>query len=111
MASASGPNVSTSDSRTLRSSETDLIDALAYLEGCNQCEAAFTPANCHDCNLNGHEPDAVPKLFAGLSESASNKYHVGAGELKRTRNEATTEAKTELKSERRIEDDKQAPVA
>ena len=94
----------------LRSSETDLIDALAYLEGCNQCEAAFTPANCLDCNLNGHEPDAVPNLFAGLSESASN-YHVGAGSLKRPRNEASTEAKSEPKSERRIEDDKQAPVA
>lgn len=103
----------------LRASETDLMDALGYLEGCHQCEEAITPANCHDCNLNGHEPDAVPKLFSGLSESAS-KYHVGAGSLKRpprpalqaARPEDTSDhSSSEATTERRNDDDKQAPTA
>jgi MerR family transcriptional regulator, copper efflux regulator len=109
----------------LKSSEKDLMDALGYLEGCVTCEVEFSPANCHDCNLNGH----APELFAGLSESASN--YVNAGSLNRSHRDDTgktkptatlesssvpecqpdTNEKDARTGDRRSKDDQQAPVA
>lgn len=66
--------------------EQDLVDALSYLEGCHDCDVEFSPANCHDCSINGHEQKPAPELFAGLSESATS-YHVDADTLHRTNGE------------------------
>ena len=46
--------------------ETDLVDSLAYLEGCRGCAPVHQPAACSVCNINGHEPQAQPILVAGL---------------------------------------------
>lgn len=54
----------------LQRSEADLVEALNYLDGCHNCESDLSPANCKDCVQQGHTPDEVPHLFAGLSEHA-----------------------------------------
>lgn len=56
----------------LRQSEADLEEAIAYLDACNGCSPSYAPAECHECNHLGHQPEKVPHLFAGLSESAAN---------------------------------------
>jgi MerR family transcriptional regulator, copper efflux regulator len=54
----------------LRAVEADLHEALAYLDACTSCSPQLAPAECRACNHEGHEPDRVPVLFAGLSETA-----------------------------------------
>ncbi len=75
----------------LQSSERDLVDAVDYLNECSACDEQYSPASCVECTHNGHEPDDVPELFAGLSEAAS-PYHVDADSLHRTRNEDSQDA-------------------
>ncbi|MBL4632837.1 MAG: MerR family transcriptional regulator [Kofleriaceae bacterium] len=53
----------------LQGCESDLVDALNYLEGCAKCESDFTPENCQRCDQNGHEPGRVPELFSGMTEN------------------------------------------
>ena len=50
--------------------ENDLVEALDYLESCKDCHAEFKPAECHNCDHQGHEVGDAPELFAGLSEAA-----------------------------------------
>jgi DNA-binding transcriptional MerR regulator len=65
---------------SLRASERDLVDALAYLEACGNCSPSVPPAECQDCTQNGHQPDEVPHLVAGLNESgASSRSSQGGG--------------------------------
>ncbi len=54
----------------LQGCESDLVDALNYLEGCAKCESNFTPENCQQCIQNGHDPRQVPELFSGMTENA-----------------------------------------
>lgn len=54
----------------LRVIESDLVEALDYLESCKDCDAGFTPDECHNCDHQGHEVGDAPELFAGLSEAA-----------------------------------------
>jgi MerR family copper efflux transcriptional regulator len=46
--------------------ETDLIDSLAYLEGCRTCAPAHSPSECTACSHAGHQPEQQPILVAGL---------------------------------------------
>jgi DNA-binding transcriptional MerR regulator len=55
--------------------ENDLQEALSYLESCHSCAPTYAPSDCGVCDHEGHEPDAVPPLFAGLAR------HPVAGEL------------------------------
>ncbi len=55
----------------LQRSETDLIEALNYLDGCHRCGDDVSPADCKECCQQGHSPAEVPDLFAGLSEHAA----------------------------------------
>ena len=47
--------------------ETDLIEALAYLETCHACSDEYTPIECGTCDHNGHSPDVAPPLFSTLA--------------------------------------------
>jgi DNA-binding transcriptional MerR regulator len=51
----------------LRVIENDLVEALEYLESCQQCAPIFTPGECRQCDRQGHERGVAPELFAGLS--------------------------------------------
>jgi DNA-binding transcriptional MerR regulator len=55
--------------------ERDLVEALAYLDACG-CSPTLAPAQCKTCEYAGHEVDAVPTLFAGLSRTAGEGYEV-----------------------------------
>lgn len=57
----------------LQGCENDLVDALAYLEGCAKCSSKFTPENCQQCCQNGHDPQLVPELFSGMTESSADE--------------------------------------
>jgi DNA-binding transcriptional MerR regulator len=77
----------------LQTSERDLVDAVEYLDQCSGCSEEYSPASCVDCAQQGHEPDAVPELFAGLSEAAApSRYDVNADSLHRNRNDQLTQA-------------------
>ena len=80
----------------LQTSERDLVDAVEYLNQCHGCDEQYLPASCVDCSHNGHEPDEVPELFAGLSEAAT-PYHVEADSLHRNRSEEIPESTEERK--------------
>jgi MerR family transcriptional regulator, copper efflux regulator len=51
----------------LRVIENDIVEALEYLESCQQCAPIFTPGECRQCDHQGHERGVAPELFAGLS--------------------------------------------
>jgi len=57
----------------LQNCEADLVDALAYLEGCATCSSEFSPENCLECSQNGHHPQQVPELFSGMTDSSASK--------------------------------------
>ena len=46
--------------------EKDLIDSLAYLDGCRGCAPVHTLHDCNQCNMNGHHELQQPILVAGL---------------------------------------------
>jgi DNA-binding transcriptional MerR regulator len=71
----------------LQNSERDLVEAVEYLDQCSNCSEQYSPASCVECDQQGHEPDVVPELFAGLSEAAS-PYDVDAESLHRARSES-----------------------
>ncbi|MCP4447106.1 MAG: MerR family transcriptional regulator [Myxococcales bacterium] len=54
----------------LHRSEADLVEALNYLDGCQDCPGDLSPACCKDCVQVSHTTTEVPHLFAGLSERA-----------------------------------------
>jgi MerR family transcriptional regulator, copper efflux regulator len=75
----------------LRVIESDLIEALDYLESCRDCQAKLKPAACHRCDHQGHEVGDAPELFAGLSEAAAEDdggYDVSLDKLTREAGEA-----------------------
>jgi len=49
--------------------ETDLVESLAYLDGCRTCAPVHGPAECTACSHAGHEPRLQPILVAGLHSS------------------------------------------
>lgn len=51
----------------LRVIENDLVEALEYLEGCQECAPRYTTGECRRCDHQGHELGVAPGLFAGLS--------------------------------------------
>jgi DNA-binding transcriptional MerR regulator len=50
--------------------ESDLLDALAYLDSCSSCATIFPPSECGVCTHQGHAPGSTPELFAGLAHAA-----------------------------------------
>ena len=67
--------------------ESDLKEALAYLESCVSCTGTYTPDDCHVCDLHGHRAGDAPELFAGLSKVAVDgdgpEYDVEVQKLRR----------------------------
>lgn len=53
--------------------DTDLQQALDYLEACGTCSPSYGPTECRACDHQGHEPSRVPELFAGLSDAPDVK--------------------------------------
>ena len=51
----------------LRVIENDLVEALEYLDSCQQCTPTYSPGECRQCDHQGHERGVAPELFAGLS--------------------------------------------
>jgi MerR family transcriptional regulator, copper efflux regulator len=51
----------------LRVIENDIVEALEYLESCQQCMPSYSPGECRQCDHQGHERGVAPELFAGLS--------------------------------------------
>lgn len=54
----------------LRIIENDIVEALEYLESCQQCAPTYTPGECRQCDHQGHARGVAPELFAGLSSGA-----------------------------------------
>lgn len=54
----------------LQAIESDLIDALGYLDVCHDCSPAYAPTECTECSHHGHERGIAPPLFANLSRTA-----------------------------------------
>ncbi len=51
----------------LRVIENDIVEALEYLESCQECAPTYSPGDCRQCDHQGHERGVAPELFAGLS--------------------------------------------
>ena len=51
----------------LRVIENDLVEALDYLESCQECTPSYSTGECRSCDHQGHERGVAPELFAGLS--------------------------------------------
>lgn len=51
--------------------ENDLLEAVAYLDSCQTCAIHLSPNECGSCKHEGHHPGEAPRLFAGLSSTAS----------------------------------------
>jgi DNA-binding transcriptional MerR regulator len=51
----------------LRVIENDLVEALEYLESCQECAPTYKPGECRQCDHQGHARGVAPELFAGLS--------------------------------------------
>ena len=72
----------------IRAIESDLTDALNYLDACQDCSPAYTPTECSVCDHQGHERGTAPPLFANLSRSAADDvqsdYDVPAADLKKS---------------------------
>jgi MerR family transcriptional regulator, copper efflux regulator len=61
--------------------ENDLVEAIEYLESCQDCSPVFTQDECHVCDHQGHEAGQVPNLFYPLATVAA--YDVNVAKLKR----------------------------
>ena len=77
----------------LRVVESDLVDALEYLKSCRDCDAEFSPGECHNCDHQGHEVGDAPELFAGLSDAVVEEleaagYDVALDKLTRAAGDA-----------------------
>ncbi len=46
--------------------EKELLDSMAYLDGCRSCEPVHTTEQCVQCDLHGHKPAEAPLLVAGI---------------------------------------------
>lgn len=55
---------------SLQAIETDLVDAIAYLDVCHDCSPEYAPKECTECSHNGHERGIAPPLFSNLSRTA-----------------------------------------
>lgn len=79
----------------LQAIETELVEALAYLDVCQDCSPAYTPTECSMCDHQGHERGSAPPLFANLSRTAVEEvaqcaYDVAITELKKGSNGAAS---------------------
>lgn len=57
--------------------ESDIHDALAYLDACQDCSPSFAPSECSMCGHQGHERGSAPPLFASLSRTVLEKSSPG----------------------------------
>lgn len=55
---------------SLQAIETDLLDAIGYLDVCHDCSPEYAPKECTECSHNGHERGIAPPLFSNLSRTA-----------------------------------------
>lgn len=61
--------------------ETDLVEAIAYLESCQSCETALPVTECAVCKQPTHGADRAPELFAGLSHKAREDALIDIAQL------------------------------
>jgi DNA-binding transcriptional MerR regulator len=50
----------------LQQLEKELLDSMAYLDGCRSCESTHSTNECVQCDLHGHNGEAPP-LVAGIA--------------------------------------------
>lgn len=67
--------------------ENDLVEAIDYLESCEECSSHYAPDECHVCDHHGHDPAEAPRLFYPLATVAA--YDIKADKLKREDEEAS----------------------
>lgn len=65
--------------------ENDLEEALTYLESCQSCAPSYAPSDCGVCDHEGHEPNEVPPLFAGLARHPAGAELVAIDTSKKNR--------------------------
>jgi MerR family transcriptional regulator, copper efflux regulator len=53
--------------------ENDLVEALCYLDACQDCPPSYRPTECRDCSHQGHKRGSAPPLFANLSRTAAGE--------------------------------------
>jgi MerR family copper efflux transcriptional regulator len=58
---------------SLQAIENDLVDALGYLDACQDCSPSYRPTECRDCSHQGHQRGSAPPLFANLSRTATEE--------------------------------------
>lgn len=57
----------------LQAIENDLVEALEYLDACQDCSPSYRPTECSACSHQGHERGSAPPLFANLSRTAAEE--------------------------------------
>ena len=70
----------------LRIVESDLREAIAYLESCQTCETIYPVTECAVCNHQGHEAGEAPELFAGLSTKVREELLIDPSHLTEGKN-------------------------
>ena len=79
----------------LQAIENDIVEALGYLDACQDCSETYRPTECSACSHQGHEHGTAPPLFANLSRTAAEEcgytgerpclaYDVAASGLRRS---------------------------
>lgn len=58
---------------SLRVIENDIVEALGYLDACQDCSPEYRPTECSACSHQGHERGSAPPLFANLSRTAAEE--------------------------------------
>jgi MerR family copper efflux transcriptional regulator len=53
--------------------ENDIVEALGYLDACQDCSPEYRPTECSACSHQGHERGSAPPLFANLSRTAAEE--------------------------------------
>jgi MerR family transcriptional regulator, copper efflux regulator len=53
--------------------ENDIVEALGYLDACQDCSLSYRPTECSVCSHQGHERGCAPPLFANLSCTAAEE--------------------------------------
>jgi MerR family transcriptional regulator, copper efflux regulator len=103
----------------LRVIENDIVEALEYLESCQECAPILKPGDCRQCDHQGHERGVAPELFAGLSgvspgtvpgsETRECGSLVGLGRARERLHEAAVEDGSDQSEPRESYDEDQLP--
>ncbi|WP_428263737.1 MerR family transcriptional regulator [Haliangium sp.] len=93
----------------LQSIERDLVEALGYLDACQDCSTNYLPVECNACEHHGHERGSAPQMFANLTQTVAEDlaesgppegdevggFDVAVGKLTKSAEGAQTEPSTD----------------